>query len=222
MSPANAAPPSVGEKPSGPATDIASDPGIVGLKNLIERIGPWLLDLGNWIFGALIAFNLLILGALLTVGPVDPAVTVASAAVALALPPALGGFFLLRLTTDMRNADLEAVATQAFQEAGFAVDAPQLAQAPRESRETKRTRIVLAYSYGLLAFTVLVTLVGITAALWHMGWWVGVLFAAGAIASQGIVIGAIAQFGSDATWRSPAGAGKPASAATAKRDSGRP
>jgi hypothetical protein len=30
-----------------------------------------LLALGTWIFGALIAFNLLILAALLTVGPVD-------------------------------------------------------------------------------------------------------------------------------------------------------
>jgi hypothetical protein len=205
MSPADSAPPAVDQKSSGVATDPAVDPGIVGLKNLIERIGPWLLDLGNWIFGALIAFNILILAALLATGPVDGAVIVASAAVALALPPAVAGFFLLRLTTDMRNANLEAVATEAFQEAGFAVEGPQPAKSPRESRETKRTRVVLAYSYGLLAFTVVVTFVGVTAALWHMGWWVGVVFAVVAIASQGIVIGAIAQFGSNTTWRRASG-----------------
>jgi hypothetical protein len=198
------------------------DPGIVGLKNLIDRIGPWLLDLGNWIFGAIIAFNLLILGALLTVGPVDPGVIIASTAVALSLPLAAGGFFLVRLTTDMRNADLEPIATQAFQEAGFAVDQTQLTQIFRKSRESKRTRIVLAYSYGLLAFTVLVTLIGITAALWHMQWWIGIVFAAAAVASVGIVVAAIAQFGSDAAWRRPAGAVEPAKTAMSKSDRGRP
>src|SRR5438045_5336792 len=46
---------------------------VAGLAKLVERITPWLLDLGNWIFGALIAFNLLVLSALLTIGPVDKA-----------------------------------------------------------------------------------------------------------------------------------------------------
>jgi len=203
MSRNTAAPPDSAAKPSGAGPEMASDPGIVGFKNLIERIGPWLLDLGNWIFGALIAFNLLILASLLTVGPVDPAVIVASACIALALPPAVGGFFLLRLTADMRKTNLEATAGEAFQEAGFTIDQPQPPKPPSESREAKRTRIVLAYSYGLLGFTVLVTFIGVTAALWHMRWWIAIVFAAVAVASQAIVIRAIAQFGSDATWRAP-------------------
>ena|SRR5437879_142802 len=85
-----------------------------GLVKLLERLTPWLLDLGNWIFGALIAFNLLVLGALLTIGPVDTAVLIATAAFALALPPDVAGFLLLRLAADMKSVDLEQVATQAF------------------------------------------------------------------------------------------------------------
>src|SRR5205085_2323034 len=77
------------------------------------------LDLGNWIFGALIAFNLLVLSALLTIGPVDQAVLIATATFALALPPDVAGFLLVRLAADMKSVDLEQVATQAFVEAGF-------------------------------------------------------------------------------------------------------
>ena len=168
---------------------------------LIEGIAPWLLDLGSWIFGALIAFDLVILGALLTVGPVDTAIIVSTAAFALALPSDVAGFFLLRLMADLKNVDLEKVATQAFQEVGFDVPAPS----NEGSLEKKRTRVVLGYSYGLLTLAVFLTLIGITAALWHMAWWIGVIFVPMVVASQSVVFKAIASTGSNRIRRSPAG-----------------
>ena len=81
---------------------------------LVERITQSLLDLGSWIFGALLAFNLVILGALLTIGPVDAAVIGSTTAFRLALPSDVAGFFLLRLMTDLKNVDLAEVASQAF------------------------------------------------------------------------------------------------------------
>jgi hypothetical protein len=100
-----------------------------GFGTMVERITPWLLDLGSWIFGALIAFDLLILAALLTVGPADLAALIATAALALALPPNAARFFLLRLLEDIKNARLEEVAVEAFQGAA-----------------KQRTKTVLIYS----------------------------------------------------------------------------
>jgi hypothetical protein len=160
------------------------------LGTLLARVTPWLLDLGNWIFGALIAFSLVIIGAMLTVGPVDRAVLVATAAFALALPLDVAGFFLLRLAADMKKVDLESVATAAFVEAGFSSEQVGQALDPKES-ERRRTRRVLGFSYSLLALTTLLALVGVTAALWHMAWWIGVAFAAMAVLSLIIVGGAL-------------------------------
>src|SRR5262245_353393 len=66
-------------------------------EELFERIAPWFFDFGSWVFGGLIGFNLLLLGPLITVGPVDPAVLLATAAFALALPLDVVGVFVLRL-----------------------------------------------------------------------------------------------------------------------------
>ena len=88
-----------------------------GFASLLEQVTPWLLELGSWIFGALIAFNLLILAALLTVGPVDRAVLIATAAFALALPPDVTGLVLLRLIVDVSKVRLDDVAVKAFEEA---------------------------------------------------------------------------------------------------------
>src|SRR6266566_421656 len=46
------------------------------LGNLIERISAWLFAFGSWIFGGLIAFNLLVLASLFTIGPIHPAILV--------------------------------------------------------------------------------------------------------------------------------------------------
>ena len=45
-----------------------------------EKIKPWLFAFGNWIFGGLIAFNLIVVGALITVGPavyISPGIQIA-------------------------------------------------------------------------------------------------------------------------------------------------
>jgi hypothetical protein len=153
---------------------------------VVERLTPWLLDLGNWIFGALIAFNLLVLGALLTIDPVDKAVLIATATFALALPPDVAGFLLLRLAADMKSVDLEQVATQAFVEVGFEVKARGPAQSPNEAQQ-RRARVVLRFSYALLSLTIVLTFIGVTAALWHMAWWIGMAFVGMAVVSQAVV-----------------------------------
>ena len=179
-----------------------------GLVKLVERIAPWLLDLGNWIFGALIAFDLLILSALLTVGPVDTSVLIATAAIALALPPDIAGFLLLRLAADMKSVDLEQVATEAFVEVGFEVKDRGPVQSPAEA-EQRRARLVLRYSYALLALTVVLTFIGVTAALWHMAWWIGAAFVGMAVASQAVFFVAVASTGGNTTWSTPAGETEP-------------
>jgi hypothetical protein len=56
------------------------------LGDLLERITPWLFEVGSWIFGGLVAFNLVLVSALLTVGPVDRAILISITAFACALP----------------------------------------------------------------------------------------------------------------------------------------
>ena len=182
---------------------------VAGLGAILERVTPWLLDLGNWVFGGLIALNLLILGSLMTIGPVDNAVTVATAALALALPPDVAGFLLLRLAADMKNVDLEQVATSAFVEAGFTAEEQAAEINKPQAAEKRRARVVLRYSYSLLALTVLFTVVGITAALWHMAWWIAVAFVAMTIVSQAAVFSAIVATGSSTRWRAPSGPVEP-------------
>ena len=52
----------------------------------------------------------------------------------------------------------------------------------------RRTRTVLVYCYSILVFSALLTLVGVTAAFWHMAWWIGVAFVAMAAVSTGVVL----------------------------------
>jgi hypothetical protein len=158
---------------------------------LVERITPWLLDFGSWIFGGLIAFNLLVVAALITVGPVDPAITVSTAAFALALPLELAGLLLLRLDQDLKHVGFEEEVAQAFQEVGPNVREQVASRTALELWPKRRTRIVLLYALWILALSVVLTLTGITAALWHMAWWIGVVFFAMVLISQGMVIVAL-------------------------------
>ena len=48
--------------------------------------------------------------------------------------------------------------------------------------------MVLSSSLGILALSALLTLTGMTAALWHMAWWIGVVFIAMVMISPVIVI----------------------------------
>jgi MFS family permease len=181
-----------GKKRRSPSPDPTFGRTSEGFGKLVEQLTPWLLDFGSWIYGALIAFNLLILASLLTVGPVDAAAVVATAAIALALPPTVAGFFLLRLLEDIKKVRLEEVASAAFQEAGLSVD--QVGPADLESIAKERTKIVLIYSYSILAWSILLTVIGISAALWHMAWWVSATFVLMTLASSGLVVGAMASW----------------------------
>src|SRR5205085_9959487 len=74
---------------------------------LLEHITPWLFEFGSWIFGGLIAFTLLVVASLLTIGPLDRAILVATTAFALALPPDVTGLLLLRLIRDLKQVGFE-------------------------------------------------------------------------------------------------------------------
>ncbi|HVH64783.1 MAG TPA: hypothetical protein VM674_02015 [Candidatus Acidoferrum sp.] len=181
-----------GEQRVHPPPDETFSQVLKGFGGLVERLTPWLLDLGSWIFGALIAFNLLILASLLTVGPVDAAVLIATLAIALALPPAVAGFFVLRLVEDVKKVRFEDMAAQAFREAGLRVEDQFPPPEAIEALLKQRTKTVLIYSYSILSLSVLFTVAGITAALWHMGWWISLVFLVMTIVSGGAVISAMA------------------------------
>jgi hypothetical protein len=158
------------------------------LGRLVERITPWLVDFGSWIFGGLIAFTLLVMASLFTIGPVDPATMVATTTFALALPLDVAGLFLLRLRQDLAHIGYEEEVAQAFQEVGFTTG-PQVPTL--KSLEVQRkggTRVTLLTSLGILALSAILTVTGLIATLWHMAWWIGVAFITMVLICLGIVI----------------------------------
>ncbi len=161
------------------------------IDKLFERITPWLLEVGSWIFGGLIAFNLLVLASLFTIGPVDPAVMVSTSAFALALPLNVSGLILLRLVQDLKHVGFEEEVAQAFQEVGFTVGEQVAAPKALELLQKRRTVVFLSFSLGILALSFLLTLTGMIAVLWHMAWWIGAGFFAMVMISLVIVSVAI-------------------------------
>jgi len=157
----------------------------------VERITPWLFEVGSWSFGGLIAFTLLVVASLLTVGPVDPAIMVAMTAFALALPLDVAGLILLRLVQDLKRVGFEEEVVQVFHDVGFTVGEQMASPTALESLRKRRTGIVLGDSLGILALSGLLTLTGMTAALWHMAWWIGVVFFTMVMISLAMVIVAI-------------------------------
>ncbi len=150
-----------------------------GLGNFVDRMTPSLFELGVWLFGSLIAFNLLVLASLFTIGPADSAIKVATAAFALALPLDLTGLVLLRMVQELKGVGLEDKLAQALQEEGFVSDqipAPAELDAVFATMRTKRTAIVLRSSSGILGLSMLLTLSGLAATLWHMAWWIAMAF----------------------------------------------
>ncbi len=163
-----------------------------GFGKFIDRVTPWLLEIGIWIFGSLLAFNLLVLASLFTVGPVDAAIKVSTAAFALDLPLNLSGLVLLRMVRELKDARIEDELTKAFLEEGFngngQIPSPEALDAMRQNR----TGIALRYSAGILTATIILTLTGLVATLWHMGWWIGVAFCLMVVVSLFITILALA------------------------------
>jgi MFS family permease len=178
-------------------TSLAAPPeqyqqSIKAIGKLVERITPWLMEFGSWLFGSLIALTLLVLASLLTVGPVDLAVLIATAALALALPLAVAGLFLLRLDQDLKRIGIEEELAQAFQDTGFPDGGQSPSPQTADSLRRRRAGVILVYSLAMLLVSVVLALIGVSAALWHMAWWIGIAFLAMVVISQGIVIAAFA------------------------------
>src|SRR5215469_15383481 len=154
---------------------------------IMENISPWLIEVGSWIFGGLIAFSLLVVPSLLTVGPVDFAVKLATVAFAVSLPLNVTGLVLLRLVRDLKPVQFEGIA-QVFQEAGLTPGEEQIPSvASLKTLRDRGTRIVLSTTVGMLGLSSTLTIVAMTAALWHMAWWIGAAFLAAVVISLVII-----------------------------------
>jgi hypothetical protein len=171
-----------------PVLDEQSARTFRGLRNLADRITPWLLDVGSWIFGGLTAVNLVVLSALLTVGPVDAAVRTSTAALAAALPLNVAGIALLRLIKDVNGIGLDALTLRAFQDAGFPeIEAHFPLPGERGFHQARRSRVALLYSLGIAAVSVALTVTGIAAAMWHMGRWIAFVLLVAVVLSVALV-----------------------------------
>lgn len=147
---------------------------ITGLSRLLEGIAPWLVEVGTWVFGGLMALNLVIIAALITVGRADSAVLVAATAFGAALPLEAAGMILLRLGNDVDDIRLDKLALRSFEQARF----PDIrTYFPPPGRRTilhrRRLRVTLGYVLAVAASTGVLTIIGIVSALWHMAPWVG-------------------------------------------------
>jgi len=163
------------------------------IARLLERMTPWLSEIGGWIFGGLVAINLVFISALLTVGPVDAAVRIAVTAFACALPMNVSGIVVLRLAKDFVEFGVDDLALQAFKETGFPdIDGYFPPPSERAAILKRRSSLSLRYSFAIAAVSAALTLAGLAAALWHMGSWVGGVFLAMVAFSGGLLLLAFA------------------------------
>jgi ABC-type multidrug transport system fused ATPase/permease subunit len=163
------------------------------IEKLVENITPWLVELGAWIFAGLTGFALILLAALITVGPTEPSVIVSTVALTLTLPLNLAGILLLRLVEDLERFEDEVV--QGFHDASLIMGSQFISPLSSRSAQTRRIQIILRYSLGLLTLSGLLTLTGLIAALWRVAWWIGIVFVLMAVVSVCIVILALVTLG---------------------------
>jgi hypothetical protein len=176
-----------------PKVDLTSARTFGGLRNLVDRITPWLADVGSWIFGGLTAVNLVVLSALITVGPVDAGIRMSTAALAAALPLNVAGIILLRLIKDVNAIGFDDLTLEAFQDSAFPnIDAYFPSPGDRAAQHARRSRVALLYSMGIAAASIALTVTGVAAALWHMGHWLAVVFLSAVISSAVLVTVAMA------------------------------
>jgi len=114
----------------------------------------------------LIAVTLLLLAPLITVGPADLAVLVATAAFALAMP-------------------LDVART--FGDVGPDLAASLPALDARAAQRQRRTGRVLQVSLALVALSGVLAVIGMVAVPWHMAWWIAGAFLALVVISLVIV-----------------------------------
>ena len=105
------------------------------------------------------------------------------------------GLVLLRLVQDLKRVGFEEEVAQAFQEVGFNMAEQAPALKDLEALRGRRTRLVLGFCLGMLTLSVVLTLVSMVAALWHMAWWIGVAFIAMLLISSIIVVVVVAGAG---------------------------
>jgi hypothetical protein len=161
------------------------------LERVLDWITPWLVEVGSWALGGLIALNLVVIAALITVGPVDRAVEIGVAAFACALPFDVAGIVLLRLIKDARDSRFDDLTLKAFQEAQFPDFEAYLPPAnERESFARRRARIALAYALVISTLSIALTLAGLVASLWHLAPWVAGAFVA-TVAFSGLALVAV-------------------------------
>ena len=154
-----------------------------------ESITPWLVEFGTWIFAGLIGFALIVIAPLVTVGPVETTIIVSTVALALTLPLNLAGLLLLRLVQDTQR--YEDKLAQGYHDASVILGAEFAAPLVAGPMQKRRTEVILLVSLGILTVSAVLTLIGLTAALWHVAWWIGILFLLMTIISLGIVIVAL-------------------------------
>jgi len=169
------------------------DAALKALAGLVERITPWLVEVGSWILGGMIAVNLVVIAALITVGPVDVAVRIAVTAFACALPLDVAGIVLLRLIKDVGDIRIDDLALKAFQKARFPhIEVYFPPASARRSLARRSARIALGYAVVLVTLAIMLTLIGIAASLWHMAAWIAEVFLATVAASALLMVVAAA------------------------------
>lgn len=163
------------------------------LSRLLDRTTPWLSEVGSWVFGGLVAANLVMISTLLTVGPVDAAIRLAVTAFACALPLNVAGIVVLRLSKDLGDFAVDDQALQAFRESGFPdIETYFPSATERAALPKRRSRLALRYSLAIATVGATLTFAGLVAALWHMGRWIGLAFLAAAGLGAGLVLIAFA------------------------------
>jgi hypothetical protein len=146
------------------------------LRLLASRTMPLLFEVGNWVFGGLIAVNLVLISALITVGPVDTAILVSITAFGIALPLDVAGISLLRLVKSMDDAGIEDLTLQAYTEAGYpGIEAYRPTGPEREEQQKKRAILAVWYASAIAGLSIVLTATGLVAALWFVAWWIGVV-----------------------------------------------
>ena len=139
------------------------------------------------------AVNLVVISALITVGPVASAIKVSTAVLATALPLNVAGIILLRLVKDLKEVGLDGLTLRAFQDAGFPdIDAYFPPPRERARQHARRARVALLYAMGIAALSIALTLTGIATALWHMGQWIAIVLGSAVVLSAALVTIAIA------------------------------
>jgi ABC-type multidrug transport system fused ATPase/permease subunit len=149
------------------------------MTTLLDSLKPWLIEFGNWIFGGLIAFNLIIVAPLLTIGlnHIELMVSIVAFAFACALPLDVSGLLLLKLTKDMNDIAIDDVVTHAFKDANIPEIEDHLPTTDQiQTNYKRRTEIGLRYSIWLGVASAILTYLGMIAALWYIAWWVAVIF----------------------------------------------